>query len=333
MNDLKEIRMNKTRIIREYLAKWSHLPAQGTAAWLAGRPTTIGGSELYDVIHSKKGLIKRKLGFTPNISNFNTLFGHVFEGVTRALCQLHFRCIIFEGPGSIPSAECADKTYSMDGIGVVEFADGAKITLFEFKNVVTRQIKPGEIPKKYIPQVKSGLCDIEIAERALYVETQTIITGPEYAPNAIATGFLAVYAERDPAIDFLNVDMHTLNKHDMTQVMSRIYAGEFQTWLSPISYAHYKPDLNAAAAEFQKYCESSKKTFVGFIHFAVLNMNAVQVEPEPGYTRAYAQAIKEVVDEVKGFLALPENERMHAYMERYNVDELSKMMEMMNMDL
>lgn len=341
------IKQQKLQIIKNYLARWAHLPKQGTKEWILGR-VKVGGSELYDAIYSPDKLIKTKLQLKqiPEIAPYNLIFGHIFEDVTIALLQILYKCKIFEGPGSIPSHELPeDKTYSMDGIAVVDFSDGPKITMFEIKNTVSRAIVHGEIFKKYVPQVKGGLCDIEIAERALYVETATKICTREFEIakfqqipaeyKTLARGFIAIWS--DVETDYSNIDFGEMDKTTISIIMNRIHTGQYTSWLSPmeifgINGCNIECDLEKSHKQIEEYCEQAKKYYVGTISYVIIDINIVQVEPEPGYTKQYYEQIKEINHQVSEFMKLEEGERIIEYAKRYDKGKLNKMMELLSID-
>jgi hypothetical protein len=108
------------------------------------------------------------------------LWGNLLESTFRDIMSRLLKTDIVES-SSIPSAEVAGKTFSMDGIGIVRFLCDRwndipyeyfmyMITLFEFKCPYSRVPVQNEIYKEYIPQVKSGMSDLAIPEIALYCE-------------------------------------------------------------------------------------------------------------------------------------------------------------------
>jgi hypothetical protein len=160
--------------LQNWLKQWNHLHAQGTVEWKKDRMKKIGGSEFYDLIKGKIApLIKAKLGYRPQLYVISAIQGNVFEPLLRIISSIILDTYIYEAPGSIPSAEVSRKTYSMDGIGVVYHKDIKKhlITLFEFKCVYSRPIIQGECPESYQPQVLSGMSDLVIPERAVFIES------------------------------------------------------------------------------------------------------------------------------------------------------------------
>lgn len=160
--------------------RWVHLPKQGSEAWIQSRTTSVGGSEFERMMKDLAGLVAFKAGLKNMPEMLAMLWGTMMEASLRNICAELFKTEIYES-SSIPSVEVVGKTYSMDGMGVVSFLCDAwddipmryrtsLITLFEFKCPYSRLIKQGQIYPAYIPQVKSGLCDLGIPEIALYVE-------------------------------------------------------------------------------------------------------------------------------------------------------------------
>lgn len=171
---------NKQRQLKQFLEKYKNLPVQGSEKWVKNREGTIGGSELDRLLKDESGLVATKIGLKKIPDMLAMRWGSLLEDTLRNITSLLLRTAIYEA-GSIPSAEVSGKTYSMDGMGIVRFLCDQwddkpyeffmfMTTLFEFKCPYSRQIVPGEVYRDYIPQVKSGMCDLAIPEIALYIE-------------------------------------------------------------------------------------------------------------------------------------------------------------------
>lgn len=170
----------QTQILKKWLKQYDHLAEQGSQKWRDDRVESIGGSELHELLRNESAIVASKIGLRPFLELLPMVWGSVFEPIIRNIIMCLLKTTIHER-GSIPSAEVKGKTFSMDGIGIVRFLcdrwdDVHKeffmylITLFEFKCPWSRMLVQGEIPKDYIPQVKSGMADLQIPDLALYTE-------------------------------------------------------------------------------------------------------------------------------------------------------------------
>lgn len=168
--------------ILKFLEPYKNQPEQGTKEWIEMRMCKVGGSELNLLLKNEAQFVAQKMGFLDgplNILSCN--WGNIFEPTFRDITSNIFSTKIYEAT-SIPSIEVADKSYSMDGIGVVEFLCDKwndydcnykmkMITLFEYKCTFTREPICGEVYSDYIPQVLSGMADLGIPHICLYMES------------------------------------------------------------------------------------------------------------------------------------------------------------------
>ena len=186
------------------LIEYKDAPKQGTAEWLKQR-TGIGGSEIAiitgDSSFSKiKDLIGRHVGLSTFTGNKFTHWGRVFEDQIKNIVELIMDCKIHE-TGSIQGC-IPNHRYSPDGLTTMKLLVG---TEWKYKNnvdmynILTNIVQPtddpllrlaisymyynvlmefkcpysripsGKIPKEYAPQVKSGLCDLDCCDIALFV--------------------------------------------------------------------------------------------------------------------------------------------------------------------
>jgi hypothetical protein len=162
--------MDKLAVLRDYIKRYDHLPEQGTDEWLNDRKYTIGGSEIATIMSqncysSASELVARKLGLRKFRGNLYTKWGSLFEGCSESIITVYAGKIY--SMGSIPHETLPHK-YSPDGLCVLEI-DGQKyIVLLEFK-APFKKIPNNSVPTNYIPQVKSGMCTINISEMCLFV--------------------------------------------------------------------------------------------------------------------------------------------------------------------
>jgi hypothetical protein len=176
-------RNNKLNIIRDFIKKNCYLAPQGSEEWLKTRQSIVGGSELATLngenpFSTVADLIASKCGLSKFTSNVATKWGNIFEELTRIIVQMLFvydiplteECIYETGSleGVIPYHR-----FSPDGLTVIicKQYDGKLIpviVLLEFKSPLS-SIPSRIVPKYYLPQVKAGMCDIEMVELGLFV--------------------------------------------------------------------------------------------------------------------------------------------------------------------
>lgn len=213
-------KLEKLEIVKKWIDTWKHLDPQGSPGWLAKRPKECGGSELHTLLTNPSAFVAGKIGFTSVPNMLSMRWGTMFEPIIRSITMILFKTPIYEA-GSIPSAEVDRKTYSMDGIGVVDFLNNGvrtpQTTLFEYKGLISRESKEGEVYPGYIPQVLSGMSDLVLPECAIYVEATFRLCkfedlGPTKTHNlqlhkkqsdksVLTCGFIGVYANAICAVD------------------------------------------------------------------------------------------------------------------------------------
>lgn len=226
----------KNKILKDFVKKYEHLAEQGSEQWLLERSRTIGGSEISTVIGCNKfskleHLISQKLGITSFKGNMATRWGSVFENVTEMLFQVLF---LDEGEvyatGSIPHKRIITHRYSPDGLCVMLIEDDYKIILLEFKAPFS-SIPNNKVPAHYLPQIKTGLCTIDIADAGIFISnvfrkcklSQLNFT-PEYdldfhndkkkkfeADEALAYGVILFYIDGQNIDEFLT---HFIEERD-----------------------------------------------------------------------------------------------------------------------
>lgn len=162
----------KIEIIETFINNNIDAAVQGSKQWLDDRRFIIGGSEISTIIgcnsfSNLEGLIAQKVNLISFKGNTATRWGNLFENVSELLFSTMFNNKIYN-TGSIQNKTIENHRYSPDGLCVVRFNDKQKITLLEFKSPFS-SVPAAKIPKHYLPQVKAGLCTIDIAETALFV--------------------------------------------------------------------------------------------------------------------------------------------------------------------
>lgn len=199
----------KLRLINELREQYKDAPKQGTDEWRRQR-TGIGGSEMSTITgdnsyQSIKDLIKSHVGLSEFTGNKYTQWGCLFEEQIRLIVEILIDCTIHE-IGSVQGCINHHK-YSPDGLATMKLLigtewkykshinmyniltqftkqngsyynkNGKKIAvLYDYKNVLLEfkcpyiRIPNDKIPKIYIPQIKSGLCDLPCCDIGLFVD-------------------------------------------------------------------------------------------------------------------------------------------------------------------
>jgi len=190
----------KTHQIEEILEEYKDAPKQGTEEWFRQR-TGIGGSEMAIITGDNKystiiDLIRNHTGLSKFEGNIFTQWGCLFEEQIKNIVEIIMDCPIHE-IGSVQGS-IQHHRYSPDGLATMKLLVGtdqkykshanmyqvltgneANIknmtvlhdyvnVLMEFKCPASR-IPDGSIPKEYLPQIKSGLCDLLFCDVALFV--------------------------------------------------------------------------------------------------------------------------------------------------------------------
>lgn len=175
---------HKYNILQKLINQNVDLAAQGSPEWLAIREYSIGGSEMSiitgDNCFSKlDSLVAQKVGFSKFNGNIACRWGKIFEIITQRITERVLNIDQIYETGSLEGA-VPHQRYSPDGLGVVKLHCESEfcgemieteeycIVLFEYKSPYS-SIPMGIIPKYYLPQVKTGLCSIPIADFAIFI--------------------------------------------------------------------------------------------------------------------------------------------------------------------
>lgn len=158
---------------------------QGTKEWLESRQTIIGGSEIATLaslnpFSSIEQLIAQKVNLVSFKGNTATRWGNLFENISELLFdklfisntqQINKENKIYS-TGSIPHKTIPNHRYSPDGLCCIRFHHNNdmvyKIALLEFKSPFGT-VPTNKVPKHYLPQIKAGLCTIDITEVSLFM--------------------------------------------------------------------------------------------------------------------------------------------------------------------
>jgi hypothetical protein len=162
-------------VIIDYLESADRGYTQGSDEWKSIRCLTIGGSEQATLedknpYANRLDLLKSKLGLKPFNEKMATKWGNMFEDVLCAVVEKQHCTKIFGGEAFL-KGRYPTQSYSPDGIGVVDGADGKpEIVLFEFKCPTFRLPDNDKIPVYYKPQVMAGMDTIRLMKRAIFIE-------------------------------------------------------------------------------------------------------------------------------------------------------------------
>lgn len=178
--ELKEKYDEMKDILKNFIKENENLPEQGSEEWLKIRTTCIGGSEMsvitgenkYSNLHT---LVAQKIGLKKFTTNVACTWGNIFEPVTQKLSEITLGISNMSETSSLEGV-IKEQRYSPDGLGIMKYryvVNGKDlytyhIVLFEYKSPY-KTIPNGSIPKHYLPQVKTGLCSINISDFAIFV--------------------------------------------------------------------------------------------------------------------------------------------------------------------
>lgn len=177
-----QIQTEKLIILKNFINKNKDLAVQGSEQWLTERQYIVGGSEVASVIgknpfSSLQGLIAQKVKLMCFTGNTACSWGNLFENVSELLFKTMFIDTNTENnkiyaTGSIQHSTIANHRYSPDGLCCIKYIENNtecyKTTLLEFKSPYS-SVPTAKVPVHYLPQIKSGLCTIDIAETGLFV--------------------------------------------------------------------------------------------------------------------------------------------------------------------
>jgi hypothetical protein len=173
-NEQKLIYIEKSKTLADYLNSLEDSPQQRSVEWYDIRRNNFGGSEIYKILQKRTNLkyadvFAGKFGIgEPFTGNAYTRWGNLFEPVTKTWSEIVLKMDnkILEAP-SIPG-KFKRQRYSPDGLGIVQLNELIDIILFEFKAPALR-LPDNTILPEYVPQIKTGLFTIDIADRCIFV--------------------------------------------------------------------------------------------------------------------------------------------------------------------
>lgn len=170
MENSIEQKKQKTKQLEDFIKLHSNSAEQGSLQWVEERKSIIGGSELSTVLGANAfsqiyDLIAQKVGITSFGGNIATKWGNLMENVS----ELVFKTIYLPNDqiyatGGIQHPTIKNHKFSPDGLCILN----KKITLLEFKSPYG-SVPNSRVPKNYLPQVLGGMCTIQLAETAIFV--------------------------------------------------------------------------------------------------------------------------------------------------------------------
>lgn len=311
MNLCSDIYKNyKTNILQQLIDENKDLAPQGSPEWLAIREYNIGGSEMSIITGENcfskiDSLVAQKTGFIKFNGNLACRWGKMFEVITQRLTEIILNIDTIHETGSLKGV-VPHQRYSPDGLGIVklnceaEFGDEMIetkeycIVLFEYKSPFS-SVPSGFIPKHYLPQVKTGLCSIPLADFAIFINNlyrkcsmqdlnETIDYHKEFhtrdkkfiPENTLALGVNIFYQTKEQSALFINTfgymfknnsdnsDEHNLDElydsddsNESNEDNSHNIFNQISNYQKPKSYSYYEtPNIH-------KYIENIITSSVG----------------------------------------------------------------------
>lgn len=159
---------NKKIALKQYIEEVDKGIRQHSDEWHAVKQYTIGGSQMATIqgvnaFETIETLIAGKIGYSKS-STIHMNWGNLFEDILKAYVERVFDTEII-GDNIFIHPNNGLVSYSPDGLGVV----GSSTVLFEFKCMYSR-LPRNTPPKYYIPQVKTGLDIIPVADYGMLIE-------------------------------------------------------------------------------------------------------------------------------------------------------------------
>lgn len=232
--------MEKIKTIEEFIEKHSDNAEQGSDAWLLGRKFKIGGSEIstvegFNPFMKLVDLVGQKIGLTSFSGNSATRWGNLFENVSELMFKTLFLKDGYQiyNTGSIPNKEITNHAYSPDGLCLMEFNGVEKITLLEFKSPYG-SAPTSKVPKHYLPQVKAGLCTIDIAQIGVFANN--MIRKCSLAQLDFSTNYDTAY-HRDTELKLKNINATISNGIIFLSIASnnlQLFLDEFESFINPV---------------------------------------------------------------------------------------------------
>jgi len=358
-----------------YVAGWAHMPRQKTREWETFKLTTIGGSQMSTILNqnpyeSVRTLVAGKVGLANRrfSSTIKTQWGNLFESLIRQYIEHTFNTKIVGDDLLISTEDCI--SYSPDGLGVimrerstVVEIDGKsveKITpvptcvLFEFKCPFNR-IPNGRVPDYYLPQVKTGLDVIDIADCGLFAEAvfrrcswqdlndtltrDKSLVAKSSGQSVLAYGFIGFYSNAEHWIGDWELELRELEQRftdegyemndtndlgvstpDMFQRVMRLYDRKIiNTWYSGIVYANTEDNTSEELDEFVTHVQHGNYIW-GILPWKLFRIDVHYIEKTPGYLNSVRPQICEIIGLVKRCIEADPADRQNMYDEYFAGD-------------
>jgi hypothetical protein len=304
-------RVDKNKILKEFVDAKRYLPPQGSKKWLADRVHTIGGSEMstitgHNPYKNLRGLIENHLGITVFNGNINTYWGTILEDLVTKILEKLLNTTIYE-TGSLRGQVC-DQKYSPDGLMYLEHLD--KIILIEIKSAA-RRIANGKVPRMYLPQVFTGLDTIQIADYAMFIDAMfrrcaipnfkfnnvhdrtmhnkqakgepQALCGVGFYEKLYSTDYDTVKMKYDVMSPTKWVDLGACDTSDLELVMRDATPGyrRLSVFFTSVQIEDTKePDKNyydLCKTEFTDFCKTNSNYPVGFMPLKLFRLDMVPV--------------------------------------------------------
>ena len=320
---------------------------QHSVEWHNARTLSVGGSELaswlgVNPFNKRPTFLKEKINGRRFFSNAAMEHGTMCEGIAARYTEMLFGCILHE-TGSIDGCVPYHR-YSPDGLALLPknltfntqccpvYSIGDKsanttnttqpiddpkydLVLFEFKNPFKNEELHAEIPPHYIPQPLSGLCDIPLANYALFINCKVQI--PEYPPALCAQCGNVDYCGPDTAARIsTKVGRKTVVSYGDTCVSSAIAVGYIGFYsMYQMTAPPYRrrlldhPDIfrknkvriggrGVVEAQFDAWCARNFVVKVLFVPIKLLDARITRLDREPHFMAQLAPILKQDMEAV-----------------------------------
>lgn len=320
---------------------------QRSPEWHASRVACVGGSELaawmgLNPYRKKATFIKEKINGSSFFSNPAMDHGTLCEGVSARYAEKYFQCLLHE-TGSVDGCVQYHR-YSPDGLALLPknltfntqrcpvYTVGDKtanttnttqpiddpeydLVLFEFKNPFKNEELYAEIPPHYIPQPLSGLCDIPLANYALFINCKVQI--PEYPPALCAKCGNVDYCGPDETARIsTKVGRKIVVSYGDTCVANSVAAGYIGFYtLKPLYvptsrkrlmehpdiHRKYKVTVGGSCiteAMFDAWCTRNLVVKLLFLPIKVVDIRTTKLERDPNFMAQLAAMLKDDMEGV-----------------------------------
>lgn len=315
--------MDKQKLLDDFAAKWSNLPAQRSQQWLADRTYSIGASELGTVLElNPYQNIRELIEYHSNIVGLGDRtamnWGNVMEPVITQFAEIIFNCKIIE-MGAIPTAGVQNQRCSPDGVALIKML-GDLIVSFEFK-APARRMPCGHIPPYYEAQVLACLCAITPADIGLFVDVVirrcasehwtfksleycTKYHNPYKFNNVIATCVLYFYSTSSNEFSGTPINYGESSPQDFDNILSNI--ADAKTVRT--EYGRVRVVDDDISIDDELKC-GMKKNCIGYLPIKIMKVEIIPVKKDPGYVLRIQDKINTIIDTIRIVCSAPQDER------------------------